>query len=96
MQSPQKDTDFYLRFEEQLQASQEWPGIYLFKFIVKAGAAQKALLKSFFNDFNPDFSEKNSSKNTFTSLSVKVKMSSPKEVIAIYKRTENLEGVMAL
>ena len=48
MQSPQKDTDFYLRFEEQLQASQEWPGIYLFKFIVKAGAAQKALLKSFF------------------------------------------------
>ena len=44
----------------------------------------------------PIFSEKNSSKNTFTSLSVKVKMSSPKEVIAIYKKTENLEGVMAL
>ena len=96
MQSPQKDTDFYLRFEEQLQTSQEWPGIYLFKFIVKAGATQKSLLKSFFSDFNPDFSEKNSSKNTFTSLSVKVKMSSPKEVIAIYKKTENLEGVMAL
>jgi len=44
----------------------------------------------------PHFSEKKSSKNTFTSLSVKVKMESPDKVIQIYKEASTLEGIITL
>ena len=33
-----KSEDFYLRFEEQLLESQDWPGMYMYKFIVKDGS----------------------------------------------------------
>ena len=31
----QKSNDFYKRFEIQLKESQNWPGSYIFKFIIK-------------------------------------------------------------
>jgi len=31
-----KSEDFYSRFKDQLLESQDWPGIYIFKFIVKS------------------------------------------------------------
>jgi putative lipoic acid-binding regulatory protein len=53
-------------------------------------------LKSFFDPKEAIFSEKKSSKNTFTSLSIKIKMSTPEEVIQIYKKSSKLKGIIAL
>lgn len=92
---PQSD-DFYLRFYDQLLESQEWPGIYLFKFIVKAESEHLNTLKSYFDHDEPQFSEKQSSKKNFTSLSVKVKMKTPDSVIQIYKKASSLEGIITL
>lgn len=40
-----KSEDFYLRFEEQLLESQDWPGMYMYKFIVKDGSNEIDQLK---------------------------------------------------
>jgi putative lipoic acid-binding regulatory protein len=95
-QTLQQSDSFYSRFYEQLLNSQSWPGIYLFKFIVKAESGHLDILKSFFETHKPTYTEKHSSKNKFTSLSVKVTMESPDKVIQIYKKVDQLEGVITL
>jgi putative lipoic acid-binding regulatory protein len=92
---PQSD-DFYSRFFNQLLESQAWPGVYIFKFIVKAESDQLATLKSYFDATQSTFSEKQSSKKTFTSLSVTVTMENPERVIEIYKKASTLEGIITL
>lgn len=95
-QTQPQSNDFYSRFYDQLLESQEWPGVYLFKFIVKAESPHLNTLKSYFDNDVSQFSEKQSSKKTFTSLSVKVKMETPDSVIQIYKKASTLEGIITL
>ena len=96
MQSKTHSKDFYSRFYDQLFESQNWPGTYLFKFIVKSESPHLEDLKSFFDPKEAKFSEKKSSKNTFTSLSIKIKMSKPEHVIDIYKKSSKLKGIISL
>ena len=96
MQSNTYSENFYSRFYNQLLKSQNWPGPYLFKFIVKSESPHLKQLKMFFNSKKAVFSEKKSSKNKFTSLSINVEMYSPEEVIEIYKKSSKLEGIIAL
>jgi|TARA_B100001059_G_scaffold221908_1_gene245348 putative lipoic acid-binding regulatory protein len=96
MNSNKQSEDFYSRFYDQLLESQKWPGFYLFKFIVKSESPHLNVLKSFFNPKEAEFSEKKSSKNTFTSLSIKIKMLKPEDVIDIYKKSSKLEGIISL
>ena len=88
--------EFYSRFHEQLLNSQEWPGDYLFKFILREGEVKEDVLKEMFTEKSAVFSRKVSSKKTFTSLSVKVKMKDPDAVIAIYKQTQKIKGLITL
>lgn len=88
--------EFYSRFHEQLLNSQEWPGVYLFKFIVREGEVKEDVLKEMFTQKSAVFSRKVSSKKTFTSLSVKVKMEDPDAVIAIYKQAQKIKGLITL
>ena len=96
MHSNTSSEDFYSRFYDQLLESQNWPGFYLFKFIVKSESPHLEDLKSFFDPKKAVFLEKTSSKNTFTSLSIKIKMSKPEQVIDIYKKSSKLEGIISL
>ncbi len=88
--------DFYSRFYDQLVNSQNWPGKYLFKFIVKSESPQLNELKNYFESTDAIISEKKSSKKSFTSLSVKVEMKTPEDVIDIYKKSSKLKGVITL
>ena len=63
MQSNTYSENFYSRFYNQLLKSQNWPGPYLFKFIVKSESPHLKQLKMFFNSKKAVFSEKKSSKN---------------------------------
>lgn len=96
MQKNTNSDEFYSRFHVQLLESQAWPGIYMFKFVVKSEALHLETLKSYFNGKQAKFFEKLSSKNNFTSLTIKVKMKSADAVISIYKKASLLEGIMAL
>jgi uncharacterized protein len=88
--------EFYSRFHEQLINSQEWPGVYLFKFILREGEVKEDALKEMFQQKSAVFSRKVSSKKNFTSLSVKVNMEDPDAVIAIYKQAQKIKGLITL
>ena len=61
-----------------------------FKFIVKSESPHLKVLKTYFKSTNAIISEKKSSKKSFTSLSVKVEMKTPEDVIKIYKKSSKL------
>lgn len=45
MNSEENPEVFYDKFQKQLEASQKWPGLYMFKFIVKSKSGQLEKLK---------------------------------------------------
>jgi putative lipoic acid-binding regulatory protein len=96
MNSKEKSDDFYRRFLKQLEESQNWPGLYMFKFIVKSNSLQIDKLKDLFNNPTEGVSLVNSSKNKFQSLTITIEMKSPQQVIAIYKKASDFEGVIIL
>ena len=96
MYSNKHSEDFYSRFYDQLLESQSWPGFYLFKFIVKSETPHIDDIKSLFDPKEAEFTEKKSSKKTFTSLSIKIKMTNPEDVINIYKKSSKLKGIITL
>jgi putative lipoic acid-binding regulatory protein len=96
MNSKENPDDFYERFQQQLEESQNWPGLYMFKFIVKSNSNQIDKLKDLFNNPSEGVSMVNSSKNKFQSLTITIEMKSPLEVIAIYKKASEFEGVIIL
>lgn len=96
MLSNDNSEEFYSRFHEQLLNSQAWPGKYMFKFIVRAGGVKLETLKSLFTQTDAEFSQKKSTKNTYTSLSVLVTMKNPDAVVALYKQAQTFKGVITL
>ena len=96
MNSKENPDDFYERFQQQLEESQNWPGPYMFKFIVKSNSHQIVKLKDLFNNPTYGVSLVNSSKNKFQSLTITIEMKSPQQVIAIYKKASEYEGVIIL
>ena len=96
MNSKENPKEFYNRFHGQLEASQNWPGLYMFKFIVKSKSFQIEKLKNLFNNPQKEVSLVNSSKNTYQSLTIKIQMGSPDEVIDIYKKVGQFDDVIIL
>ena len=96
MNSNKNTDDFYERFQQQLEESQKWPGLYLFKFIVKSNSKQIHKIKYLFNNSKNGLSLVNSSKNKFQSLTITIMMKSPQEVIDIYKKVSDFDGVIIL
>tara|TARA_B100000212_G_C27009773_1_gene378584 strand:- start:77 stop:400 length:324 start_codon:yes stop_codon:yes gene_type:complete len=94
--SKENPDDFYERFQHQLEESQDWPGPFMFKFIVKSNSYQIEKLKELFNYPTNGVSLVNSSKNKFQSLTVTIEMKSPLDVIAIYKKASEFEGIIIL
>jgi len=96
MNSKENIGDFYQRFQQQLDESQKWPGLYMFKFITNSNSHQINKLKDLFNNPTEGVSLVNSSKKKFQSLTITIEMKSPREVIAIYKKASEFQGVIIL
>ena len=96
MNSKENPEEFYERFHSQLLASQNWPGIYMFKFILKSNSSQIESIKKIFDNTIKEISLVNSSRETYKSLTIKIQMESPDEVISIYKRISKFDDVIIL
>ena len=88
--------EFYSRFHEQLANSQDWPGPFLFKFIIRGDEQKMNQLKQIFENKQAKLKLKNSSKNTFVSATFLAQMKNPSEVIDIYKTASKIEGIITL
>ena len=74
---------------------QEWPRLYLFKFISPSDNHKIALITNMFDQVS-DITIRPSSKGTYTSISVKEVMMSADRVIEIYEEAAKIEGVIIL
>ena len=55
--------EFYTNFKENLTKSQKWPGIYMFKFIIKSNNIKPDFFKKYFTKDRYTMTVKESSKN---------------------------------
>ncbi len=96
MKTDTKTAEFYKRLKSQLETDTSWPSIYLYKFIVPANLEKIAEIEAIFDGTNTEIKTRDSSKGTYTSLSIKVKMDTPDTVIQKYIEVSKVEGVISL
>jgi len=96
MDQDKKTEDFYNRLREQLEGDTAWPSQYLYKFIVPSSNEKIAEIEAIFDKTDAVIQTRDSSKGTYTSLSIKVMMDSPDAVIKKYLEVSQVEGVISL
>ncbi len=86
------DENWIESFRKKLDDHHAWPTLYTFKFIVPAGSenAVKALFPG------QPVSEKQSKKGNYTSVTAQLMMPSSDDVIDIYRKASEIEGIVAL
>lgn len=96
MNNEKKTTEFYQRLKEQLQNDTEWPTSYLYKFIIPSDLDKIAEIEAIFDNLEAKVNRRDSSKGTYTSVSIKVRMESPDAVVEKYLEVSKVEGVISL
>ncbi|MDN3723781.1 DUF493 family protein [Aequorivita sp. SDUM287046] len=96
MDQDKNTTEFYARLKKQLEEDTTWPSPYLFKFIVPANLEQIAEIRAVFDGTDAEIATRDSSKGTYSSVSVKVTMDSPDEVVKKYLEVSKVDGVISL
>ncbi len=96
MMEGKKSEEFYAKLKEQLADTSTWPAKYLYKFIVPSKGTQIQEIEGIFNNIGAVIKTKESSKGTYTSVSIMVKLKDPDAVIKKYKEVSTVEGVISL
>ena len=96
MKNDKNTAEFYNRLREQLEGDTKWPSPYLYKFIVPSDLEKIAEIEAVFDGTDAVINTRDSSKGTYTSVSIKVTMNSPDAVIEKYLEVSKVEGVISL
>ncbi len=96
MEQDKKTEEFYERLKNQLEGDTEWPAPYLFKFIVPAELDKIAEISAIFDHLDSEINTRDSTKGNYTSVSIKVTLDSPDDVIEKYLEVSKVEGVISL
>ncbi|MFT5970548.1 MAG: hypothetical protein ACI8ZO_001061 [Flavobacteriales bacterium] len=83
--------DLRKRLEEQ----NDWPVVYMFKFIIPSDIKKFALVTALFGS-DAEVYSKNSKKGNFTSITAKEVMLSADDVMHVYQRASQIEGIISL
>ena len=83
------------KFKQKLVDSMSFPGVYMFKFIVKSENRSIALVENLF-EADADILTKESGKGKYTSVTAKVVVINVEEIIEIYKKAALIKGIMFL
>ena len=89
------NNDFYDSLKQKLDAQSSWPSVYMFKFIIPADNKKMARTEALFGE-GAEISSHSSKTGKFISITAKVVMVSSDEIIDIYKRAADIEGIIAL
>lgn len=74
---------------------EEWPSIYLFKFIVPSDSHKIAQLVELFDE-NAQISFHSSKNGKYTSVSAKTVAIDAQSVLEVYKNATTIEGIISL
>lgn len=83
------------KLRELLNKENNWPIVYMFKFIIPASNQKIALIESKFSD-EAIISHKESSNGKYFSITVKEVMLSADAIIEKYQEMGNIEGLITL
>jgi uncharacterized protein len=86
--------DPYLNLRKQLEL-EEWPNVYMFKFIFPNTLENIALTSELFSETS-ELSLHESKTGKFASISVKEMMLDVNSIIKIYEKASLIKGLMAL
>lgn len=87
-----------VNFEElrkKLNETQTYPSVYMFKFIMSAEHRKIALIENLFGN-DAEIYTKESDKGKYISITVKEVVMSTDEIIDIYSKASDIDGVMFL
>lgn len=89
-------SDTFNELRKKLEESiTSFPYIYMFKFIIKSDNKTMALVEVIFDD-DADIIQKQSAKGNYISITVKQVVMSIDEIISVYEKAAEIEGVMSL
>lgn len=88
--------EFYKRLKIQLAESTQWPSLYLYKFIVLTNDEKIKQVHEVFDNTGAVIDSKLSKNGKYTSLSIRVNLKNPDEVIVKYKEVGEIGGVISL
>ena len=80
---------------KKLDETQSYPAVYMFKFIMDATHRKIALIENLFSE-NAEIYTKESDKGKYISITITEVMMSTDEIIGIYSKAAEIEGVMLL
>lgn len=87
--------DKWASLREKLEAEQ-WPQVFMFKFIVPADNDKIAQVAKLFNTTEAQVTMRDSKKGNFVSFSAKEMMLTAESVIDRYKQATEIEGLISL
>jgi hypothetical protein len=91
-----KTEEFYDRLKEELEKSNSWPALYLFKFIVPTDADKIQKIEKAFDCLGAVIKTTQSKTGKYTSISVDVQMKSSQSIIEKYIELSVIEGIVSL
>lgn len=91
-----KTAEFYERLKVELDMSNTWPAMYLFKFIVPSIGDNVERVENAFNCMGAVIKTTKSKTGKFTSISVDVQMKDAQEIIDKYIEVSVIEGIVSL
>jgi uncharacterized protein len=91
-----KAEEFFDRLKTELEKSNTWPAIYLFKFIVPTEIDKINQVEQAFDGMGAVIKTTQSKTGKFTSVSVDVQMESPQSVVDKYVEVSTIEGIISL
>ena len=91
-----KTEEFYGRLKEELHNTSEWPGEYLYKFIVPTNPKKIEALENAFDNMGAVIKTKQSKNAKYTAISINVTMENPESVIEKYIDVSTIEGIISL
>jgi len=91
-----KTEEFYERLKAELERSNSWPALYLYKFIVPTDADKIEKVEEAFDCLGAVIKTTQSKTGKFTSISVDVQMKNPQEIIEKYIELSTIEGIVSL
>ncbi|MBC5841305.1 MAG: DUF493 domain-containing protein [Flavobacteriaceae bacterium] len=91
-----KAEEFYDRLKVELDNSNTWPALYLFKFIVPTTDENIQKVELAFDCMGAVIKTTKSKTGKFTSISIDVQMKNSQEIVDKYQEVSTIEGIVSL
>lgn len=88
--------EFYERLKVELDMSNTWPALYLFKFIVPSESNNVVRVELAFDCMGAIIKTRKSKTGKFTSISVDVQVKDSQEIVDKYLEVSTITGIISL